>query len=188
MQCGGCGRDTRGAWPRNFWELVTTEYGSTVYGVNQHPWTCRLAINAVISRGRVPRMVEQDAPRRTYSDAEIGISGGERFALELEFIQCLANPLYINWLATKQYLENQSFINYLKYLQYWKQPAYARYITYPHCLFFLDLLQDAEFRSAIKDFSYAQHIRQAQETFFTSFHSNRVAAAAEPPASQHPQQ
>ncbi|GIL70318.1 hypothetical protein Vretifemale_949, partial [Volvox reticuliferus] len=115
--------------------------------------------------------------RRVWTDEEVGISGHERFALELEFVQCLANPLYINWLATKQYFDNPSFINYLKYLQYWKQPAYASHITYPHCLFFLDRLQDPEFRVAIKDFSYAEHIRQAQETFFRNFHSNRVADA-----------
>ncbi|GLC37770.1 hypothetical protein PLESTB_001475000 [Pleodorina starrii] len=116
--------------------------------------------------------------RRPWTDQEVGISGHERFALELEFVQCLANPLYINWLATKQYFDNPAFVNYLKYLQYWKQPSYANHITYPHCLFFLDLLQDPDFRAAIKDFSYAEHIRQAQETFFRNFHSNRVADAA----------
>ncbi len=52
---------------------------------------------------------------------------------------------------------------------------------YPHCLFFLDLLQDSEFRTAIKDFSYAEHIRGAQETFFRNFHSNRVAEAVGAP-------
>ncbi|PNW75290.1 hypothetical protein CHLRE_12g520850v5 [Chlamydomonas reinhardtii] len=119
----------------------------------------------------------QQPARRTWTDQELAISGFERFALELEFLQCLANPLYINWLATKQYFDNPAFLNYLKYLQYWKQPAYAVHITYPHCLFFLDLVQDADFRNAIKDFSYAEHIRQAQDSFFRNFHSNRVAEA-----------
>ncbi|KAG2499032.1 hypothetical protein HYH03_003217 [Edaphochlamys debaryana] len=126
--------------------------------------------------------MQEPPSRRTWTDAEVGISGQERFALELEFVQCLANPLYINWLATKAYFDNPAFLNYLKYLQYWKQPAYASYITYPHCLFFLDLLQDSDFRTAIKDFSYAEHIRQAQEAFFKNFHSNRVADAAGGPA------
>ncbi len=55
-------------------------------------------------------------------------------------------------------------------------PFFATH-RYPHCLFFLDLLQDADFRTAIKDFSYAEHIRQAQDSFFRNFHSNRVAEA-----------
>ena len=27
----------------------------------------------------------------------------QRFLVELEFVQCLANPLYIDWLATQVY-------------------------------------------------------------------------------------
>ena len=57
------------------------------------------------------------------------------------------------------------------------RPPFATCIRYPHCLFFLDLVQDADFRNAIKDFSYAEHIRQAQDSFFRNFHSNRVAEA-----------
>lgn len=30
------------------------------------------------------------------TDKDVGTSGYERFALELEFVQCLANPLYLN--------------------------------------------------------------------------------------------
>lgn len=70
-------------------------------------------------------------------------------------------------------------MNYLKYLRYWKKPVYAKYIVYggvvrgegggwrrslmtvvlsapcvcgsryPHCLYFLDLLQRESFRAAI---------------------------------------
>lgn len=33
-----------------------------------------------------------------------------------------------------------AFLDFLRYLRYWKQPQYAKYLTYPHCLYFLDLL------------------------------------------------
>ncbi|XP_077301001.1 mediator complex subunit 31 [Arctopsyche grandis] len=69
-----------------------------------------------------------------------------RFQVELEFVQCLANPNYIHFLAQRGYFKEQKFINYLKHLLYWKQPEYARYLKYPMCLYFLDLLQFEHFR------------------------------------------
>lgn len=97
-----------------------------------------------------------------------------RFQVELEFIQCLANPNYLHckhvrkkWIelsyliwnififlsklviAQRGYFKDQTFINYLKYLTYWKEPEYARYIKYPMCLYFLDLLQYEHFRREI---------------------------------------
>ncbi|OWA54129.1 putative Mediator of RNA polymerase II transcription subunit 31 [Hypsibius exemplaris] len=50
------------------------------------------------------------------------IPNARAFQVELEFVQCLANPHYLNFLAQHGYLKEKSFINYLKYLQYWKQP------------------------------------------------------------------
>ncbi|KAJ1970976.1 hypothetical protein H4R35_005547, partial [Dimargaris xerosporica] len=52
----------------------------------------------------------------------------ERFQIELEFVQCLANPWYLNHLGQQQYLKDPQFIRYLRYLQYWKQPEYARFV------------------------------------------------------------
>ena len=37
-----------------------------------------------------------DIDRRPASEAEIGCSHEQRFGLELEFVQCLANPHYLN--------------------------------------------------------------------------------------------
>ena len=45
-----------------------------------------------------------------------------RFQVELEFVQCLANPHYLKFLAQSGHLKDKNFINYLEYLQYWKQP------------------------------------------------------------------
>ncbi|XP_046387079.1 mediator of RNA polymerase II transcription subunit 31-A isoform X1 [Ischnura elegans] len=72
-----------------------------------------------------------------------------RFMVELEFVQCLANPNYLNFLAQRGYFKDQAFINYLKYLLYWKEPDYARYLKYPMCLYFLDLLQYEHFRREV---------------------------------------
>ena len=97
-----------------------------------------------------------------------------RFIAELEFVQCLANPNYICFLAQHEYFKKPEFINYIKYLevntqsyratrrpifqifeklnykiQYWREPKYARLIRYPTCLRFLELIQDKHFREAI---------------------------------------
>jgi len=72
-----------------------------------------------------------------------------RFIAELEFVQCLANPSYLNFLAQEGYLKKPEFINYLKYLEYWKDPKYAKLIRYPTCLRFLEPLLDSHFREAI---------------------------------------
>ncbi|GJQ79780.1 MED31 [Trypoxylus dichotomus] len=69
-----------------------------------------------------------------------------RFQIELEFVQCLGNPNYLNFLAQRGYFKDITFINYLKYLLYWKEPEYAKYLKYPMCLYFLDLLQYEHFR------------------------------------------
>ena len=73
-----------------------------------------------------------------------------RFQIELEFVQCLANPNYLNFLAQRGYFKDRCFINYLKYLYgYWTKPAYVKFLKYPLCLHFLELLQHEEFRKEI---------------------------------------
>lgn len=71
------------------------------------------------------------------------------FTMELEFVQCLANPDYLQWLAKNRYFEQPAFINYLRYLQYWKKPQYATSLLFPQCLRILDALQDAAFRKKL---------------------------------------
>ncbi|XP_076813433.1 uncharacterized protein LOC143459988 [Clavelina lepadiformis] len=69
-----------------------------------------------------------------------------RFQVELEFVQCLANPHYLNVLAQKGFFKEPNFVNYLKYLLYWKKPEYVKHIKYPHCMSMLELLQYEQFR------------------------------------------
>ncbi|RKO97391.1 hypothetical protein CXG81DRAFT_2656, partial [Caulochytrium protostelioides] len=85
-----------------------------------------------------------------------------RFTIELEFVQSLANPYYLQHLAQNGYFDDAEFLNYLRYLQYWCQPQYARYITYPYCLEVLDLLQQASFRQSLlaTDFALFLHRKE----------------------------
>lgn len=53
-----------------------------------------------------------------------------RFELELEFVQSLANPFYLQSLAQQNILEQPAFINFLEYLLYWREKDYARFIQY----------------------------------------------------------
>ncbi|CAK8680908.1 unnamed protein product [Clavelina lepadiformis] len=72
-----------------------------------------------------------------------------RFQVELEFVQCLANPHYLNFLAQRGYFKERKFVNYLEYLRYWKKPEYVKYIKYPQCIYMLELLQYEQFRTEL---------------------------------------
>ncbi|KAM0904632.1 hypothetical protein ACQ4PT_017894 [Festuca glaucescens] len=84
--------------------------------------------------------------------------GRQRFLLELEFIQCLANPIYIN----------------CTYLKYWQRPEYIKYIMYPHCLFFLELLQNANFRNAMAHPANKEVAHRQQYFFWKNYRNNRL--------------
>lgn len=86
----------------------------------------------------------------------------QRFLLDLEFVQTLANPKYLNFLAQRNYLKNSAFINYLKYLLYFKEENYIKHIRYPQCLYFLDLLQREQFRQELVQESYCRYIEDQQ--------------------------
>ncbi|KAL2117782.1 hypothetical protein VTJ04DRAFT_7442 [Mycothermus thermophilus] len=76
--------------------------------------------------------------------------GHSRFELELEFVQALGNPQYLNYLASRKFLTNPAFVAYLDYLQYWTKPPYLKYLTYPTAtLKMLELLQQEKFRQDI---------------------------------------
>jgi len=86
-----------------------------------------------------------------------------RFELELEFIQSLASPAYLHYLATSNFLTDPAFLAYLKYLQYWRQPPYNRFLTYPHCLTFLDLLLTNEtFRRELNSVQFRNFLHEQQ--------------------------
>ena len=94
-----------------------------------------------------------------------------RLAVELDFVQCLASPLYLHFLAQNGYLESPPFLRYLDYLTYWKEAEYAQLLEYPHCLAFLDMLIDSElFRKQLKhaemrDFVHQEQFKHWRERF-----------------------
>ena len=68
----------------------------------------------------------------------------------VQFVQCLANPFYLNYLAQSQYFENPAFLAYLEYLEYFRQPEYTKLLTYPsYSLNALSLLKQPAFRKDI---------------------------------------
>ncbi|KYQ96711.1 putative mediator complex subunit 31 [Tieghemostelium lacteum] len=102
-----------------------------------------------------------------------------RFIMELEFVQCLSNPKYLNFLAQNRYFQDKAFINYLSYLLYWKKPKYAKYIVYPQCLYFLDLIQEERFRQELNHFQSAEFIHQQQFYHWQYYRNNRMAIKEE---------
>ncbi|KAL5791649.1 hypothetical protein ACOSP7_000243 [Xanthoceras sorbifolium] len=111
------------------------------------------------------------SPNNIYKDPD---DGRQRFLLELEFVQCLANPTYIHYLAQNRYFEDEAFIGYLKYLQYWQRPEYIKFIMYPHCLFFLELLQNAHFRNAMAHPGNKELAHRQQFFFWKNYRNNRL--------------
>ena len=96
------------------------------------------------------------------SDPGASAEDKERFEIELEFVQCLANPHYLNFLAQREYFADPAFINYLEYLLYWKESKYAKFLKYPQCLFFLELLQHEQFRKELVYPTCAKFIDEQQ--------------------------
>ncbi|KAE8622710.1 hypothetical protein XENTR_v10005343 [Xenopus tropicalis] len=111
-----------------------------------------------------------------------------RFQLELEFVQCLANPNYLNFLAQRGYFKDKSFVNYLKYLLYWKDPDYAKYLNfqkepalhirtafrYPQCLHMLELLQYEHFRKELVNAQCAKFIDEQQILHWQHYSRKRM--------------
>ncbi|KAL8787897.1 MAG: hypothetical protein Q9213_001924 [Squamulea squamosa] len=87
--------------------------------------------------------------------------GFTRFELELEFVQALANPYYLNHLASQKLLQDPSFVAYLRYLQYFTQPEYTKYLSYPGpTLKALELLQQERFRQEILSPDIVAHLAE----------------------------
>ncbi|KAF4595238.1 Mediator of RNA polymerase II transcription subunit 31 [Ophiocordyceps camponoti-floridani] len=74
---------------------------------------------------------EQPTSQQPPTDEEPLYGGYSRFEMELEFVQSLANPFYLNHLASQKLLTQPAFIAYLAYLQYWASPPYVKYLVYP---------------------------------------------------------
>ena len=76
----------------------------------------------------MPASGSEQTPAQTAQPIDTGCSEARRFELELEFVQLLANPTYLTWLAQSDQLKDPALIRFLDYLQYWLRPEYAAYI------------------------------------------------------------
>ena len=83
--------------------------------------------------------------------SDVPLYGGfTRFELELEFVQSLGNPRYLNHLASQKLLQDPAFVAYLEYLQYFTKQEYVKFLNYPGpTLKALELLQQERFRAEI---------------------------------------
>jgi len=112
----------------------------------------------------------------------------KRFILDLEFVQCLANPMYLKFLAQhrNKYFKEEAFIQYLRYLLYWKQPEYARFIRYPYCLHMLQLLQDENFRNQLANPTVIDLMYKQQMLHWQFYRSNKLNGDKDkPPKSEN---
>lgn len=110
-----------------------------------------------------------------------------RFQVELEFVQCLANPTYLNFLAQRGYFKDSTFNNYLKYLLYWKEPEFAKYLKYPQCLHLLELLQYEQFRKELMNAQCAKFIDDQQLLHWQHYQRRRVRLLQDQAAVTAPQ-
>ncbi|POW12442.1 hypothetical protein PSTT_04506 [Puccinia striiformis] len=80
-----------------------------------------------------------------------------RFEEDLEFVQSLANPHFVQELTLNGALRSETMISYLQYLKYFHDPDYARFVRYPNSLKILDLLNCSEqSRTMIETDQHAQ--------------------------------
>ncbi|CAM9985774.1 unnamed protein product, partial [Heterosigma akashiwo] len=116
----------------------------------------------------------QSSSKETLLDLPDVLDGGHsRFEVELEFVQCLSSPEYLHYLAQNKYFEDPAFINFLHYLQYWRRPEYAKFIIYPHCLAFMEMLEDEAFRKELAKPGFKEFVHQQQFFHWQHYINNR---------------
>jgi len=121
---------------------------------------------------------EHDARELARNQSLTETSNDERFILELEFINALANPRYLHKLARDGILNSPAFVRYLAYLAYWEEPRYAKYVLYPHALRFRRELLREEFRSALENPRTGERAFASQYNHWLTFRANQIASKA----------
>lgn len=115
-------------------------------------------------------------------------NNSDRFQMELEFVQLLANPAYLNCnflffhlivLAQSRYFNQPEFTRFICYLQYWKQPEYFKYLLYPQCLAILDLLQDEGFRNELVKSEFCTFVHKQQFAYWLHKNNSNVEMKSE---------
>ena len=103
----------------------------------------------------------------------------ERFLIELEFVQNLCNPKYLQYLAQNRYFQDETFMNFLRYLRYFKEVEYLRHLVFPQCLVFLDVLIDnPQFVEDLTSTFFVEHLHAQQGLYWQHGSAKPTAAAA----------
>jgi hypothetical protein len=66
---------------------------------------------------------------------------------DLEFLQMLSSPDYVEFLIDNKFFEDENFVYYLKHLDYIRNSKLIRLVKYPVSLKMLENLQDPRFVS-----------------------------------------
>ena len=91
----------------------------------------------------------------------------ERFLIELEFVQNLCNPTYLQYLSQNRYFQDECFMNFLRYLRYFKQTEYMRHLVFPQCLTFLDaLIDNSQFVDDLCSPFFIEHLHAQQGLYW----------------------
>jgi len=85
---------------------------SSMMNPMMNPQTQQMGQNTQMNAMQGVGVGAQQQQQQPQQDAE-----RNRFIAELEFVQCLANPNYICFLAQHGYFKKPEFINYIKYLE-----------------------------------------------------------------------
>ncbi|CAH7675256.1 SOH1-domain-containing protein [Phakopsora pachyrhizi] len=110
-----------------------------------------------------------------------------RFETDLEFVQSLANPHFVQELTLNGILKSECMINYLNHLKYFHQPNYSRFVRYPNALKILDLLNTSDqFRKMIENQECSQILTDKfiQHWIFLSGRLNRTTSSSKNPGNQ----
>ena len=142
-----------------------------------------ITTTTITSNNEIAMQTEYSDFKSVFTEAPSGIADEnllseedeerKRFQIELEFVQSLANPSYLNFLAQRGYFRQQTFLNYLKYLMYWKQPDYVKFIMYPQCLSLLELLQHEQFLKEIVNAQCSKFIDEQLLLIWSTYKKKR---------------
>ena len=127
------------------------------------------------ARAREPALTQATKEELANNQSLTGVSNTERFTLELEFINALANPKYLHRLAADGVLRDPAFVEYLRYLAYWEEPAYAKFVLYPHALRFRRELLREEFRLALENPRVSERVFAEQFEHWRTFRERAIA-------------
>lgn len=98
-----------------------------------------------------------------YEASYLDVRDSDRLTADLEFIQLLSNPQYLQYLAHNNYLFEKEFLNYLRYLEYWRKPEYAKYLLFPSCLDMLYAINSSQtFRESLRSNLFIELLHQSQ--------------------------